>query len=659
MVGVGYLDLAGCMALGITGPVLRSAGLPHDLRKAAPYCGYETYDFDVVTRDTADAYGRLRVRIDEMYQSLRIIEQACRRLEASAGDPVMVADKKIAWPAQLAIGSDGMGNSLDHIKEIMGTSMESSSTTSSWSPRASGCRPARPMSRSSRQGRARLPPRLRRRHPALPGALPRPELQQPAGRRPCAKAARSPTSSSRWPRSTPSWEVWTADEHYGTTASGFLHVSAESKAPYAADVWPPCAEDAAAVVGALPGQALGAAAAAAPGAERRRLRHRPRHRVLRRDARPDQAEVSGVATFYTQYKRHPNGDYTVGVCTNTLCAIMGGDQIWDAVSEHLGVGHDETTTDGKITLERVECNAACDYAPVVMVNWEFYDNQTPESTIAPGRRPARGPGRPPTRGADNRSMHLQGGPGCSPASPTAAPTRASAPDPSLIGLEVAHEHDWRAPRPQSAGELPPPSTRPSRSRTATIKTEVAAESAGGRHEGRGVTDDADPDPDEVLGPPAESWTLATYEANEGYQALTQGAGMDRPSSCRGQGLRPAWPWWRRLPDRHEVVVHAPTGRRPALPRGQRRRVRAGHLQGHPADDGQPPLPHRGRGDHAIRHRVQPRLHLPARRGRPRLPAPAARGRGGVRRGPPRQEHPRLRLRPRRHGARRCRRLHLW
>jgi NADH-quinone oxidoreductase subunit D len=123
-VDVGYLDLTGCMSLGITGPVLRSAGLPHDLRKLAPYCGYETYDFDVPTRDTCDAYGRLRIRIDEMYQSLRIVEQAVDRLQATPG-PVMVEDKKIAWPAQLAIGSDGMGNSLDHIREIMGTSMES------------------------------------------------------------------------------------------------------------------------------------------------------------------------------------------------------------------------------------------------------------------------------------------------------------------------------------------------------------------------------------------------------------------------------------------------------------------------------------------------------------------------------------------------------
>ena len=123
MVGVGYLDLTGCMALGMTGPVLRSAGLPHDLRKSEPYCGYETYDFDVVTRSNADAYDRLRIRLDEIHQSLRIAEQAIDRLQTNQG-PVMVEDKKIAWPAQLSVGGDGQGNSLDHIREIMGTSME-------------------------------------------------------------------------------------------------------------------------------------------------------------------------------------------------------------------------------------------------------------------------------------------------------------------------------------------------------------------------------------------------------------------------------------------------------------------------------------------------------------------------------------------------------
>ncbi len=118
---IGYLDLAGCMALGATGPILRSAGLPHDLRKSDPYCGYEDYDFEVPTVDTCDSYGRFLLRLEEMRQSLRIIEQCIDRLEPG---PVMVGDKKIAWPAQLALGPDGLGNSLDHIKNIMGTSME-------------------------------------------------------------------------------------------------------------------------------------------------------------------------------------------------------------------------------------------------------------------------------------------------------------------------------------------------------------------------------------------------------------------------------------------------------------------------------------------------------------------------------------------------------
>ena len=123
--GIGYLDLAGCTALGITGPVLRSTGLPWDLRKMQPYCGYENYEFDVITADTCDVYGRFLIRMAELEQSLRIIEQAIEKLDATEGQPVMVADKKIAWPAQLALGADGLGNSLDHIREIMGSSMES------------------------------------------------------------------------------------------------------------------------------------------------------------------------------------------------------------------------------------------------------------------------------------------------------------------------------------------------------------------------------------------------------------------------------------------------------------------------------------------------------------------------------------------------------
>ncbi|CAA9229974.1 MAG: NADH-ubiquinone oxidoreductase chain E, partial [uncultured Corynebacteriales bacterium] len=111
------------------------------------------------------------------------------------------------------------------------------------------------------------------------------------------------------------------------------------------------------------------------------------------------AEVGAVATFYTMYKRRPTGDYLVSVCTNTLCDVLGGEEIYRALSEHLGVGHDETTTDGRITLEHAECLAACDYAPVVTVNYEFYDQQTTESALGLVGELQAG-GRPlPTRGA--------------------------------------------------------------------------------------------------------------------------------------------------------------------------------------------------------------------------------------------------------------------
>ncbi|TCN49505.1 NADH-quinone oxidoreductase subunit D [Rhodococcus sp. SMB37] len=119
--GIGYLDLTGCMALGVTGPILRATGLPQDLRRAQPYCGYENYEFDVVTHTGNDCYGRYLIRVNEMWESLKIVEQCLDRLQPG---PVMVQDRKIAWPAQLALGPDGLGNSLEHIRTIMGTSME-------------------------------------------------------------------------------------------------------------------------------------------------------------------------------------------------------------------------------------------------------------------------------------------------------------------------------------------------------------------------------------------------------------------------------------------------------------------------------------------------------------------------------------------------------
>jgi len=163
------------------------------------------------------------------------------------------------------------------------------------------------------------------------------------------------------------------------------------------------------------------------------------------------AEVSGVATFYTMYKRRPVGDYHVGVCTNTLCAIMGGDLIFERLKDHLDVGNDETTDDGKITLEHVECNAACDYAPVVMVNWEFMDNQTPESAaqlvddLRAGTevRSTRGPRIVTWQEAERV---LAGFPDdLADEGPAAGPA-------SLVGLEIARDNGWKAPGASTDGE---------------------------------------------------------------------------------------------------------------------------------------------------------------------------------------------------------------
>jgi NADH-quinone oxidoreductase subunit D len=122
MEGVGYLPVDGCLALGATGPILRAAGLPWDMRKTEPYCLYDEFEFEVPTATEADCFARYRLRVAEMHESLKIIRQCLDKLEPG---PVMVADKKVAWPAQLSLGSDGLGNSLEHVRKIMGQSMES------------------------------------------------------------------------------------------------------------------------------------------------------------------------------------------------------------------------------------------------------------------------------------------------------------------------------------------------------------------------------------------------------------------------------------------------------------------------------------------------------------------------------------------------------
>jgi NADH-quinone oxidoreductase subunit E len=157
------------------------------------------------------------------------------------------------------------------------------------------------------------------------------------------------------------------------------------------------------------------------------------------------AEVGAVATFYTQYRRRPAGTYHVGVCTNTLCAVLGGDAIFESLKEHVGVGHNETTEDGMLSLEHLECNAACDYAPVVMVNWEFHDDQTPSSARDLVDRLRAGEPVAPTRGPDSQptfkemSRVLAGFPD------DLATQGVQAGPATLAGLRLAEERGERVP----------------------------------------------------------------------------------------------------------------------------------------------------------------------------------------------------------------------
>ncbi len=158
------------------------------------------------------------------------------------------------------------------------------------------------------------------------------------------------------------------------------------------------------------------------------------------------AEVTAVATFYSMYRRTPTGTYLVGVCTNTLCAVMGGDAILESLEDHLGIHAGQTTQDGSVTLEHVECNAACDYAPVVMVNWEFFDNQTPatardlvdalqtDASVTPTR------GEPLCSFAETARI-LAGLGGAAPG-PENSQDAGTA---TLAGLRVAHERQMSAP----------------------------------------------------------------------------------------------------------------------------------------------------------------------------------------------------------------------
>ena len=149
------------------------------------------------------------------------------------------------------------------------------------------------------------------------------------------------------------------------------------------------------------------------------------------------AEVTAVSSFYTQYRTEPAGEYHVGVCINTLCAVMGGDEIYKSLEDHLGIKNHETTADGKVSIERIECNGACDYAPVVMVNWEFYDNQTPQSVkdLVDGAR--AGNPTAPTRGPKTLRTWKQNSEVLAGLNDGLANEGVSAGEATLLGLKIA------------------------------------------------------------------------------------------------------------------------------------------------------------------------------------------------------------------------------
>jgi len=155
-----------------------------------------------------------------------------------------------------------------------------------------------------------------------------------------------------------------------------------------------------------------------------------------------EADVTGVVSFYTMYKRKPIGEYHVGVCTTALCGVMGGDAILADLKDHLGVGLDEVTPDGKVSYEHVECNAACDYAPVVMVNWEYFDDMTPQSArdLVDGLR--SGADVKPTRGAPRLCTWKQASKILAGFPDGQAAEGHTAGRATLAGLRIAKELGW-------------------------------------------------------------------------------------------------------------------------------------------------------------------------------------------------------------------------
>ncbi|MCH5641811.1 MULTISPECIES: NADH-quinone oxidoreductase subunit NuoF [unclassified Gordonia (in: high G+C Gram-positive bacteria)] len=237
------------------------------------------------------------------------------------------------------------------------------------------------------------------------------------------------------------------------------------------------------------------------------------------------AQVASVATFYSMYRRNPTGEYLVGVCTNTLCATLGGDEILDTICDHLGIEPGDTSADGRITIEHVECNAACDFAPVVMVNWEFFDNQTPDSAVelvedlraGVELEPSRGTGtlcsfRTTARILAGLDSPASEAPSSQPLPPPLPEPQSPPPLPEVRGAPATSL--------EGPGEVSSPALRGSQARTSGSGGGSDGES--GQEASGGESVEVSAGEVSVLSrhwSEPRSWTLENYQRHNGYDAL--------------------------------------------------------------------------------------------------------------------------------------------
>jgi NADH-quinone oxidoreductase subunit E len=385
--------------------------------------------------------------------------------------PTMVENRKVAWPADLTVGPDGLGNSPEHIAKIMSGSMEA--LIHHFKLVTEGIRvPAGQVYVAVESPRGELgvhmvsdggtrPYRVHYRDPSFTN------LQAVAGHVRGRDGRRRDHLGRQYRSGHGRGGPMTAPQTPGAGSNGervFIRLGPPPEEPgqfvtegapesYPAEVQARLEVEAKEIIGRYPN----------PRSALLPLLHLVQSEdgyvtpagveFCAEQLGLTGAEVAAVASFYTMYRRGPTGEYLVGVCTNTLCAVMGGDAIFDSLKEHLGIGNDETTSDGSVTLQHIECNAACDYAPVVMVNWEFFDNQTAESArelvdgLRSGQRPVA-----PTRGPRRLCTWQGDRPASWPVSPTRRPptkVRAGPVLPRWPGCAWPGNTTWPRRRPDS------------------------------------------------------------------------------------------------------------------------------------------------------------------------------------------------------------------